>query len=272
MEEILLKELNKLRQGRRKPRRIQSLFNAFVLFNLGKQYWNKGEFGEKEYLDISINYYEQSIEKDSGFALAYAGLAEAYLALSGEFLPFNKVADKVKEYALKALELDNTIAEAHAILAFHSLWRDWDWKETEKRLKYALKLNPNSSTAWLYYSYYLQIIGDHDAARIQLDKAIFLNPLSFRLHSCSADFYMSENKYDKAFMSSERANELYENRYSFRQFNFLTIGGKHNEAFLYLQNLMSAEAWPKEAIAMIEDIYRDSGINGVNQFLLMVSL
>lgn len=238
---------------------------SFRLYTLGKHYWNKGEFGENKYLENSINYYEQSIENDPDFGLAYVGLADAYLALSGEFLPNKKEADKAKEYCLTAIELDSTIAEAHAILGFHALWINWDWKESEKRLKYALQLNPNSSIVRLYYSHYLQIQGDYNAARIQLNKALDLDPLSFRLHSCSADYFMSENKYEKALMENEKANELYDNRYSWKQFNYLTIAGKHDEAFLYLQDMQRVEGRDKKIIAAIEDIYQTSGIVGVNQ-------
>jgi Tfp pilus assembly protein PilF len=97
-------------------------------------------------LKKSIDYFQQAIERDPSYALAYAGMADAYSALGGGwvYLPPNDSFPKAKAAAVKALELDDTLAEAHVALAYAEFF-DWDWQSAEGEFKRAIELNPNSA-------------------------------------------------------------------------------------------------------------------------------
>jgi Tfp pilus assembly protein PilF len=104
-------------------------------------------------LKKSIVYFEQAIAKDPGYALAYAGLADSYSGLGGDWLslPPSDSFPKAKAAAMKALELDDTLAEAHAALAYATLF-DWDWLSAEREFKRAIELNPNSALSHERYA------------------------------------------------------------------------------------------------------------------------
>ncbi|MGB7297525.1 MAG: protein kinase, partial [Candidatus Aminicenantales bacterium] len=123
---------------------------AYRLYLLGRDLWNKR--GETEVIK-SIGYFEKAIEIDPNYALAYAGLGDAYAILgnNGFWLP-EKAYPKAKEAALKALELDNNLAEAHTALAGIMRDNDWDFDNAEKELKLAIALNPNYATAHHFYA------------------------------------------------------------------------------------------------------------------------
>jgi len=92
--------------------------------------------------------------------LAYAGLADSYFIIPWYgWTAKNYDLNKAKEYALKALSIDNTIAEAHTTLGAIAAWNDWNWKEAEKELKLAISLNPNYATGHQWYGEYLNIMG-----------------------------------------------------------------------------------------------------------------
>jgi Tfp pilus assembly protein PilF len=116
-------------------------------------------------LKKSVEYFEQAIDKDPRYALAYAGLADSYSVLGGNwlYLPPNETIPKAKAAAKKALELDDTLAEAHAALAYAAFF-DWDSSTAEREFKRAIELNPNSALSHDRYSQFLH-------ARLRLTKA-----------------------------------------------------------------------------------------------------
>ena len=122
---------------------------------LGRQHYNKQtEAGYQK----AIAYFKQAIEKDPGYAIAYAGLADAHATLGvgifGNLAP-KEAFPEAKKAAEKALELNEGLAEAHTSLALvHLLW-DWDWKSTEKEFQRALELNPNYPMALSWYGFNL---------------------------------------------------------------------------------------------------------------------
>src|SRR6187401_2125875 len=118
--------------------------------------------------EIGVSYFQKAIELDSRYALAYVGLADAYRGLtvggeenSAEFMPQAMAA------ALKAVELDDTLAEAHASLGHILFWFDWNWQEAEAHYKRALELNPRSPDALQFYAHLLSATARHAEA---LDK------------------------------------------------------------------------------------------------------
>jgi TolB-like protein/Flp pilus assembly protein TadD len=148
---------------------------AYQLYLQGRYQWNKRTL---DGLQQSIDFFNQAIEKDPRYALAYAGLADAY-ALIADFnvLPTREVTPKLQSSAARALELDDTLAEAHTSLAWAS-FHVWDWPGAEREFKRAIDLNPRYATAHLWYGEYLSALGRFDEALTELSHALEQNPLS----------------------------------------------------------------------------------------------
>jgi eukaryotic-like serine/threonine-protein kinase len=148
---------------------------AYELYLQGRYQWNQRTL---EGLEQSINYFQQAIQKDARYGLAYAGQADAYAQLADfNVLPAREVLPKVKTAAAKALELDDTLAEAHTSLGW-ARFHDWDWTSAEKEFKRAIDLNPSYPTAHLWYGDSLMALGKFDQALDQMTRAFQLNPLS----------------------------------------------------------------------------------------------
>ena len=148
---------------------------AYQLYLQGRFQWNKRTL---EGMQESIALFQQAIEKDPQYALAYAGQADAY-ALLADFsvLPAREVLPKLEDAAQHALQLDDTLAEAHTSLAwarFHS----WDWAAAEKEFQRAIELNPSYPTAHAWYGEYLMVLGRFDEAEREMNSALELNPVS----------------------------------------------------------------------------------------------
>ncbi len=148
---------------------------AYQLYLQGRYQWNKRTL---EGLQQSIDYFNQAIQKDPRYALAYAGQADAY-ALMTDFnvLPAREVIPKLQAAAAKAIELDNNLAEAHTSLAW-AAFHVWDWVGAEKEFKRALELNPSYPTAHLWYGQFLLALGRFDGALAELNQAVQQDSLS----------------------------------------------------------------------------------------------
>jgi TolB-like protein/lipoprotein NlpI len=148
---------------------------ALDLYIRGRYYWNKRGPG----LLTSIQFFTQALDIDPRFALAWSGMADAYVQLGyGSVLAPSDAFPKAREAANKALELDSTMAEPHATLAFVNMYYEWDWKGADKEFKQALKLNPSYATAHEWYGLFLTAMGRFDEARAQEHRAQELDPLS----------------------------------------------------------------------------------------------
>lgn len=160
-------------------------------------------------LDKSIQLYQQALEKDPNSALAYAGLSESYgtLPFYGGALP-REIFSKSKEAALKALEIDSNLAEAHAALGLALLYYDWDWSAAESELKRAIELNPNDTVAHQWYSEYLSAMGRHSQAIAEVRRAQELDPVSPLMFAvgCGADFFARRD--DEAIKQCRKALDL----------------------------------------------------------------
>ena len=118
-------------------------------------------------IKTGISYFQQAIQLDPNYALAYVGLSEANrsLALGGEMTP-TEFLPKAREAAQKALDLDDALAEAHTALGVTSFWYDWNWSEAENQFKRALELNPNSADTHMFYAHLLSNTGRHAEALV----------------------------------------------------------------------------------------------------------
>jgi eukaryotic-like serine/threonine-protein kinase len=127
-----------------------------------------------------IEYFQQAINQDPGYALAYAGLADAYGELGGVLIyqPPSETRPKAKAAAMKAVELDDTVAEAHTALADTEWFYDWDWPSAEREYKRAIELNPNSAISHRYYALGLCTRARFDESIAEGERAQELDPLS----------------------------------------------------------------------------------------------
>jgi tetratricopeptide (TPR) repeat protein len=157
-------------------KRYSQDFEAYQIYLRGRYYWNRRS---QEDLQRGIAYFEQATERDPENALAYAGLADSYFvrAISGA-LPTGDAMPKAKAAAQKALELDDSLAEAHTALAQITANYEWNWDKAEAEYKKAIELNPNYSTGHHYYATFLMAMGRHAEALQEMKKAEALDPLS----------------------------------------------------------------------------------------------
>lgn len=162
----------------------------------------------------SIEYFQKAIEIDPSYALAYAGLSDAYrsLALAGELDP-DETLPKAKAAANKAVELDDGLAEAHTALGVCLFWYDWNWNASEDQYKRALELNPNSSLAHLFYAHLLSNIGRHAEALTEVRRARELDPLSPFVSALEGLFLLHAGRADEALDRLRQASELDPNFY-----------------------------------------------------------
>jgi tetratricopeptide (TPR) repeat protein len=181
VQEEITKEISeKLRlrltggQKKRLTRHYTENTEAYQAYLKGRYFWNKFT---GEALKKSIEHFQHAIEIDPNYALAYAGLADAYHELVGVHSP-GEVMPKAKAAAMKALELDGTLAEAHAALGWVRWRYDWDWPEAEREFKRANELNPNYAIAYGMYAMFLNSMGRFDESGTARERARQLDPLS----------------------------------------------------------------------------------------------
>jgi DNA-binding winged helix-turn-helix (wHTH) protein/tetratricopeptide (TPR) repeat protein len=150
-------------------------------------------------LKKGIEYFEQVIEIVPSYALAYVGLAECYALLGFHCLLAPRESfPKSKMAATKALEIDDTVAEAHTVLAYVKTCFDWDLKGAELEYNRAIALNPNYVTAHHWYSYYLTVMGRHEEAIVEIIKAQELDPLSLVINTAIGTVYYYSRDYERA--------------------------------------------------------------------------
>jgi serine/threonine protein kinase/tetratricopeptide (TPR) repeat protein len=182
---------------------------AYQLYLKGRYHANQATAAE---LRKGIEYFQQAVEKDPGYALAYAGLADSYSALGGgwQYLPPSDTLPKAKAAAMKALQLDDTLAEAHAALAYAAFF-DWDWSSAEREFKRAIELNPNSALSHRRYAIYLDTTGRLNESMAEAQRAQELDPLSPEIVSGLGWVYLSTRRYDESIAQFQKALDLYPN-------------------------------------------------------------
>jgi TolB-like protein/Tfp pilus assembly protein PilF len=181
--------------------------DLYNLYLLGRFYTNKRN---TDSLNKAIDYYQEAISQDPSFALAYAGLSEAY-TLSGigyGAIPLKEAYTKSKETALKAIELDNGLCEAHTSLAFSKQYFEFDWPTIEKEWKTAISLNPGYAPAHQWYAEYLFIMKRWDEAYREISLALELDPLSFIIHTELGWLYHYQHKIDQAIEQYKKVIEM----------------------------------------------------------------
>jgi len=179
--------------------------SAYTFYLKGRYYWNERN---KESLEKSIKYFEEAIERDPEFALAYSGIADSYLVLVDHgYIARSEGIAKAKSAATKALELDDRLAEAHTSLGSLLSWQ-WDWPRAEEEFAKALRSNPNYATTHHWYSIHLLSLGRLGEAIKELKIAGELDPLSPMIHAYAGVVYLIARQYDVALKEIDKALEL----------------------------------------------------------------
>jgi TolB-like protein/Tfp pilus assembly protein PilF len=181
---------------------------AFEEYLIGKNYLNKRT---PESIQASIPHFEKSILEDAEFALPYASLAYAYtlIGVAGYGnIPRAVAETKAKEAVMKALQIDETLAEAHAALGYIKFRIDWDWKGAEKEFKRAIELKPSYATAHEWYALFLAIHVRLDEALSEIQTAYQLDPLSLSVNNGLARIYHFRNETDKAINQTDKTLAL----------------------------------------------------------------
>jgi len=188
---------------------------AYQLCLKGRYHANQTTAAE---LKKGTEYFQQAIEKDPGYALAYAGLADSYSAIGGdwEYLPPSDTFSKAKAAAMRALEFDDTLAEAHAALAYATFFADWDWPRAEREFKRAIELNPNSALSHQRYAECLRTRLRFNESLAETQRAQELDPLSPDIVSKLGNVYFFTRRYDESIAQEQKALELNPNLPSVR--------------------------------------------------------
>lgn len=179
---------------------------AYQDYLKGRYWWNKRT---KEGLNKATDFFQQAIAKDHTYALAYSGLADGYsqLAVLG-FVSPKEAFPSAKEAAQKALELDETLAEAHTSLAIIKAAYDWDWSGAEREFQRAIELNPNYADAHLIHGAALRAMGKIEQAAAEDKRALELDPFSLPANGFLGLTFYEARQYDQAIEQEKKTLEL----------------------------------------------------------------
>jgi eukaryotic-like serine/threonine-protein kinase len=187
---------------RRMTKRYTEDTEAYQLYLRGRYNWNKGTI---EGFEKAIDYFQQATEKDPKYGLAYAGLADSNLSLGTYWV---ESISEAKAAAMKALQIDDSLAEAHVAVGNIKLLLDWDWASADKEYKRAIQLAPSLALAHNQYGMYLAAMGRLDEAVAAVQRALELEPLSPIINSDLAWYLLYGGKYDRAAEQFRKTLEI----------------------------------------------------------------
>jgi len=267
-DEITLAIVDRLRVkllGEEKTKLVKRYTEDIEAFNL----YSKGIFSLNirtvRDLKRAIQYFEQAIEKDPGYALSYAGLAYSHILVThyADLSPseFYQEALKAKEAALKALEIDSTLAEAHASLGSIKWHVDWDWEGSEREFIRALELNPGDAEAHYGYGYMLMHLERFEDAMREMKLALELDPLSLIINRNLGQLFYRAHQYDRAIETLQKTLEMDPNFTN----THLYIGRTYLQKSMYKEAL--AEFKKEKEIKKGVDLHSDTMIIVTNALM-----
>ena len=181
---------------------------AYEFYLKGRYFWNKRT---ADGLKVALAYFNQAVDEDPKYAQAYSGLADTY-ALLGDWqyaaMTPKEALPKAKAAAIKALELDSTLGEAHNSLAFVLDGFDWDLDAGGKEFRQAIDLNPSYATAHHWFAWHLSLLGRYDEAIAEMRKAENLDPLSLIINADLAELLVLAHSYDESIRQSNKTIEM----------------------------------------------------------------
>ena len=261
---------------------------AYQLYLQGRFFWNKRS---EEGLKTAIRYFEQAIEKDPQYAIAWAGIADSY-SLLGEFgnIPRKELYPKAKAAVNKALEIDTRLAEVHTSLASILMLNEWDWANSEKEFKLAIELNPNYATAHHWFSQWFLNMGRVEESIQMISRAAELDPVSQAILKDKGLALYYNGQYDEAIELATKTLELDPNYAAAHRLLSLAyqakgmfdealvehqiwagLTGNKVEAAVTLAQLYAVSGQAEEARRLIEDVTRDKLVaQHINRGLALV--
>lgn len=232
---------------------------AYDAYLRGRYWWSKRGAAAWKGLD----YFQKAIAKDPSYALAYSGIADSYLMLgfNGNLSP-KEAFPRAKEAAIKALGLDPSLAAARASLALVKSLYDRDWSGAEAEFKQAIALNPSDATAHQWYSTYLLVVGQLDAALKEIERAHELDPFSPTVNWWYGRSLYYARRYDDALRQLQRSLEMFPDQWLF--YNYIADVYEHKgmfpEAFGARQQALSMQNDP--TVGALAEAYQRSGYRG----------
>lgn len=179
---------------------------AYLAYSKGRFFWNR-----RTELDLkkAIAYFQQAIQMDPNYALAYDGLADCWAPLGWyAYMAPAETFPHAKAAVIKALALDDSLAEAHTSLAFVTLYYDRDWVNAEREFRRAIELNPNYANGHHWYAEFLSLVGRHEEAIAESERARELDPLSTIINTWVGSRYFFARQYDRAIEQYRNALEM----------------------------------------------------------------
>ncbi|HRI02378.1 MAG TPA: tetratricopeptide repeat protein [Pyrinomonadaceae bacterium] len=230
---------------------------AYQLYLQGRFHWNKRQIPEFE---KAIVFFKQAIEKDPNYALAYSGLADTYALFPtfGDFRP-KEYMPQAKAAALKALDLDPNLAEAHASIAVVLVDYEYDFAGAEKAFKRAIELDPNYGSAHQWYAELLTASSRHDEAIRENSRALELDPFSLPFNVGMLENLLRAGRFDEVLLQNKKFHELFPNDTRFRAVNVsvYVAQGKYDQAVE--ESLANAKP---DNIAKLKEAYEKGGWDG----------
>lgn len=234
----------------------QLYLNAQLIWHTRRQKW----------IEQSLDFYKQAVEKDPNFALAYIGIADCYMMLYGHRkIPVELAIENAKPAILKALEIDGGLAQAHNALAELKYQFEYDWGGAETEFKRAIELNPN--VAWIRqaYGWYLMTLGRFDEANIEMEKAHELDPNSLTINAGRGRLYYYSRQYDRAAQHFRNliAIEPQDGSLRFALFTVYERAGMYEEAMgMFVEYMIPKEA-PATEVEEFRSAFETAGWKGV---------
>jgi serine/threonine protein kinase/Flp pilus assembly protein TadD len=213
---------------------------AYQLYLKGRFYWNKRT---TEGFKKAVELFQNAIDKDPGYALAYSGLADCYNLMSSYYiLPASDASSKARAAANRAIDLDNTLGEPHTNLASIAMDYDWKFDDAEREFKRAIELNPNYATAHHWYGEFLAAMGRRKEGMAEIGRAIESDPLAPVLYASAAWILYAMGEHQQAITNADRALELdsqFPRAFSLKASVYSRMG-KHEEALRYARQAIAA--------------------------------
>ena len=245
---------------------------AYQLYLKGRFYWNKRTVAD---LRKAIGYFQQAIERDPNYALAYSGLADAYALLNPYGAnPPSETMPQAKAAALKALQIDDDLAEAHASLGQILEYYDWDFQGSQKELKRAIELNPNYAPAHQWCGEFLMDLGHPDEGIAEVRRALELDPLSLIVNRNLGDMFLGARRHDEAVEQYRKTIEIDPNWFSAHQSLGLAYEAKgmYGEAvaeYTKAQELNNINGLTRQELAARLESYAKGGWKGYLEYTLI---
>jgi TolB-like protein len=235
----------------------------------------KGRFfffnGTREGQIKSMEYYEKALSEDPDYSLAYAGLADTfYVQATFGWFPLEEGLSRAKENAVRALDIDKELAEAHSILGVILASYEWKYEEAKAELLLAIRLNQKCLGAHQYYSGLLDGLRQNEEARVHLNLAIGLDPSLFYLYILSAQLYYNEGKFEESLRECQKAIEIHPD-YSggyWRAFRIFFRQGDGAKAVEVIQNYLKRDTLNANNINLVNNIFTRSGLNGLMNWVI----